>query len=312
VAPTNALVRGETILHDVDGDGAVDALTRAYDEQGTLYLAVNRDGAFEAPRIVGRVGSAQAFAAVDVDLDGTPDLCVLDAEGALLVFRGTLDADGRFAGFSPARGFVFGGQGNGLAVTDLDGDAIPDLLVTTSGAFFTFFGDGRGGFRRAPAAPLPPSPPPEAPPGQPAPPPLEGEGVPPRNDDFASATVIQSLPFSEIIDTSLATVARDDPLPSCARGRIGASVWYAYTPRVTGTVSVSTSGSSYLTVIGAYTAPGAALEELACSGAGNGLVLSATGGVTYYFFVASDGGGGGTLSFGISDAAPPPPPPPPR
>ena len=48
-------------------------------------------------------------------------------------------------------------------------------------------------------------------------------GAQPANDDCANATVIGSLPFTDEVDTSLATTEPGDPSGACTGG---ANVWY--------------------------------------------------------------------------------------
>ena len=65
--------------------------------------------------------------------------------------------------------------------------------------------------------------------------------LPPANDDFANATPIGSLPFQQSVDTSAATRQAGEPGPSCASGTLSGTVWYAYTPAASGSVSASAS-----------------------------------------------------------------------
>ena len=57
---------------------------------------------------------------------------------------------------------------------------------------------------------------------------------PPPNDTFEQATVISSLPFSQILDTTQATTDSTDAEALAACGGpsfpIAATVWYEYTP----------------------------------------------------------------------------------
>ena len=51
----------------------------------------------------------------------------------------------------------------------------------------------------------------------------------PANDDCAAATVVTSLPFTETVDTSLATTEVGEPTPSCLFSGSGQTIWYAWT-----------------------------------------------------------------------------------
>lgn len=126
--------------------------------------------------------------------------------------------------------------------------------------------------------------------------------VPPPNDAFATADVAAALPFSATVSTVEATAAPDDP--SCFGN--DASVWYAFTPVVSTSITADTFGSDFDTTLSAYTGTQGALTQLACNDdAGAGLQsqirFAVSAGTTYYFMVA--GAGGGNLVFGL-DAAP--------
>ena len=66
----------------------------------------------------------------------------------------------------------------------------------------------------------------------------------PPNDTFEQATVISSLPFSQILDTTQATTDSTDAEALAACGGpsfpIAATVWYEYTPPVDQSVLILT------------------------------------------------------------------------
>ena len=121
----------------------------------------------------------------------------------------------------------------------------------------------------------------------------------PTNDDFDNATVVtEPLPFTDDISTVDATTAADDP--DCLAS--GATVWYSYTPAVTGLYTATTAGSSYGATVSVYTGTRGALSQLGC----NVPVLSwqASAGTTYYLMVGSAAGlPGGQLSFTVQGPA---------
>jgi PKD repeat protein len=131
----------------------------------------------------------------------------------------------------------------------------------------------------------------------------------PPNDDFASATTITSLPFSTTEDTSQATWDPSDP-SSCASS---GSVWFAFTPSSNMQIDANTFGSSYDTVLSAWTGTQGSLSLVACnddfSGLQSRIGFQASAGTTYYFLVAvcCGGGfnGGGNLEFSVSQVVPP-------
>ena len=141
------------------------------------------------------------------------------------------------------------------------------------------------------------------------PPSTTGPASGPTNDDFANATVISSVPFSIAEDTSQATFDPSDPGGCSSNG----SVWFAYTPPSNVRIDADTFGSSYDTVLSAWTGTQGALNLIACnddfSGLQSKISFQATGGTTYYFMVAfccgSGGNGGGSLQFSVNQILPP-------
>jgi len=93
-------------------------------------------------------------------------------------------------------------------------------------------------------------------------------------------------------------------------------VWFAYTPSSNVQIDADTFGSSYDTVLSAWTGTQGALSLIACnddfSGLQSKISFQATGGTTYYFMVGrccGDGGnGGGSLTFSVNQTTPPAPP----
>jgi len=136
----------------------------------------------------------------------------------------------------------------------------------------------------------------------PAPPP------PPANDDFNSAVLVNTSPYSATVSTVGATTAADDPVFPCI-GRQGYnSVWYRYTPGASGTLDVDTYTSTYDTVLAVWTGSRGSLTNRACSDDAGGLQshvnLAVTAGTTYHIEVASYSGGGGTLNLHATGPAP--------
>lgn len=130
----------------------------------------------------------------------------------------------------------------------------------------------------------------------------------PTNDDFDDATGIDSLPFTDTVDTTAATTAPDDP--DCV-GQ-GPTVWYAFTPLDDTRIEANTFGSDYDTTLSVYTGMQGALDQLACNDDADGTLQSrvrfdATAGETYFFMVgAFDSGPGGMLEFLVDVTSVPP------
>jgi len=131
------------------------------------------------------------------------------------------------------------------------------------------------------------------------------EILPPPNDDFTDATVIGGLPFTDRVDTTAASFESGEPTPSCFNAQNG-TVWYAFTPAASGSVSASAGGSFFPAVVAAYTGNSlASLTEVGCRLFSDVLTLDASAGATYFFQVAGIFGESGPLQFQL-DVTPPP------
>lgn len=137
---------------------------------------------------------------------------------------------------------------------------------------------------------------------------------PPANDVCAAATPITAFPFSTTIETRLATTASDDPIPSCIVApspKSAKSVWFRITSPISGTVTLSTAGSSYDTVVAAYTGRCGLLASVGCNDDGGGdlaalLTLPVAAGTPYLVAVTDFASTGGTLVFTATfDLGPP-------
>jgi hypothetical protein len=137
--------------------------------------------------------------------------------------------------------------------------------------------------------------------------------APPSNDTFAGATVISSLPYSDIQDTTEATVDADDASLATVCSvdptlTFSNSVWYAYTPSADQTVRIDTSGSSYSVAGAIVTGTPGAFSAVPGGCFIGGTTVALTAGITYYIDLLQFGAGsGGTLQLSISEAIPPDP-----
>jgi len=129
---------------------------------------------------------------------------------------------------------------------------------------------------------------------------------PPANDDFANATPITAVPFSDSVDTTAATVEPNEPNPSCGYGPSAATVWYGFTPSASGSYTASTPGS-YAEVAADTGSSLGGLTEVGCRAFGSPLTFHATAGATYYIQVQGMFGNRGTINFHL-DVAPAPAP----
>jgi hypothetical protein len=132
----------------------------------------------------------------------------------------------------------------------------------------------------------------------------------PANDDRGAATVVNGLPFHDVIDTSEATPQAGDP--DCASGPGNPTVWYSFTPAANGRLVATTKGSDYDTTLLVATPDGSGgLDVIACdddsSGVSSTVIWQGTAGQEYLLMAgACCGNGGGVL---VIDLRRPPPPP---
>jgi PKD repeat protein len=126
----------------------------------------------------------------------------------------------------------------------------------------------------------------------------------PPNDDFGYAKSIGSLPYSDSVDTTAASLEAGEPSPSCYGGLAG-SAWYAYTPAASGSVSTSIN-AFFTTEMAAYTGSSVSgLTQVGCRAFGGVMTIHVDAGTTYYFQVGGMFGSRGTLTFHL-DVTPPP------
>lgn len=142
-----------TVFGDFFNDGAAHPFTRTkfftqsgfrFLTQTSFDLARNRDGIFDVPETVTTTPGDIDFriAVTDADLDGNADVWVV-GQGTIQLFRG--HGDGTFTP-GPIQDLRVGQL---VAVADVDGDGIDDLVFWLGRAMWTLYGDGRGGFRHA-------------------------------------------------------------------------------------------------------------------------------------------------------------------
>ena len=135
---------------------------------------------------------------------------------------------------------------------------------------------------------------------------------PPANDNFANRIVLNGT--GVVATGNNANATKETGEPNHAGNVGGRSVWWSWTAPANGTVTNSTIGSAFDTLLGVYT--GAAVNALTLvasdndSGGGSTsrAVFPVTGGVTYQIAVDGSGGASGniTLNLDFTPAVPPP------
>jgi hypothetical protein len=126
------------------------------------------------------------------------------------------------------------------------------------------------------------------------------QGTGPANDSFANAVVISGA--SGTLTSTNTGATKEGGEPNHASNPGGKSVWYRWTPGVTGTTVIDTVGSSFDTLLAIYTGTDvasltllAANNDLSASVVQSRVLFSATAGTTYR--IAVDGNSASSGSF---------------
>ena len=128
---------------------------------------------------------------------------------------------------------------------------------------------------------------------------------PPPNDDFANASSVGALPFNDSADMTAATTEPGEPAPG--GNLIAGSVWYAFTPTESGSLTASANLCCVFPTLGVYTGDSLGGLTEVKSASGGMLTFSAIAGTLYHIQVARGGGFGGTISMSFHlDVTPPP------
>ncbi|TMB93419.1 MAG: peptidase S8, partial [Chloroflexi bacterium] len=138
---------------------------------------------------------------------------------------------------------------------------------------------------------------------------VTAEAAAPSNDNFATPTSVPAvLPYANTQSAVEATLEAGEPKPC---GIFAATVWYSFAPTSSGTVQVSTAGSSYDTVLAVYTGNSfASLNMIDCnddtgSSLQSAVQFSAVAGTTYRIQAGSVDAVAGDLSFSAAWGTPP-------
>src|SRR5438874_7653415 len=127
------------------------------------------------------------------------------------------------------------------------------------------------------------------------------------NDDFANATGISALPFSEVANLLSASAEAGEQTPSCAifYPPVSRTVWYSFTPAVTGSVSARIVNASIASVVAAYTGSSVtSVSEIGCNVSGGNVTFRAQAGTTYHFLAGGLFGLGGSVGFRLEVTPP--------
>jgi PKD repeat protein len=129
--------------------------------------------------------------------------------------------------------------------------------------------------------------------------------IPPANDDFASATRVTTLPFSEQIDLAAATVEPGEPAGTNCFGEepLYASAWYAFTPAADGQLQVLTYAHFENAWVTIYT--GSSIDALTQIDCGLQNSTPVQSGTTYYVRIAAQSLDKGLIDVTLRQTPPP-------
>ena len=127
--------------------------------------------------------------------------------------------------------------------------------------------------------------------------------APGANDRCADAVVVNSMPYSATQST-IGFTSTGDPLPLCS-GEPARAAWYRYTPPTVGRLWLSTSGSSFDTVLVLYQGTCTSLTEWVCGddvGASQNATVASVvyPGQTYYIMAGGHQEAAGDLAISMS------------
>jgi PKD domain-containing protein len=130
----------------------------------------------------------------------------------------------------------------------------------------------------------------------------------PANDNFADATIIESLPFHDSLDSTKATLELNEP-NFCGSTPQTQSVWYSFTPSADIVLTADMTGSSFgdanLTIFKAVEPGFGGLNFLMIACGGGPVTFHAQAGTTYYLQAGSSSSGGGDLHLNLVEVPPP-------
>ena len=246
------------------------------------------------------------------DIDGAHTVLASNDAG---IGSGGASGSGLLINFTMSAPAATGNYVLSITGSTLNNSLAGQIAHTTAGADMqvTSSPDGSCAAEASPTPPSTPTPTPETP--TPTATPTPAGCVVPANDNFASATVVESLPFSDSLCNTFATYELGEPFDCPSMDH---TVWYDFTPSSDGKLQADTRGSDFGTVLAVYT--GADFDSMVLVACNNdeqpGVIFTslvrfnATAGQTYHFEVGGYHRETGNLNFHLFEVVVTPTPSP--
>ena len=141
----------DVVVADLTGDGIPDLVVANYNDDTVSVLIGRGDGTF-LPQEVFPVGEKPySLTVADVNGDGRPDIIVANAASDTLSVLLNLGGTNNHVNFASQMTFPTGKQPFSVAVADLTGNGVPDIITANaaSNTVSVLMGNGNGTFRAA-------------------------------------------------------------------------------------------------------------------------------------------------------------------
>lgn len=141
-----AVSTGSVYAADLNNDGSLDLLSLSEGATSTVLVNLNNgDGTFKSTITVSTgVNSLTKLVAGDVNADGRADIVVASSANGAKVMLGNGDGT-----FSSGQAIVSGIQVSDVAIGDINGDSVKDIIAGNGTNLLTFAGSGGGTFGNA-------------------------------------------------------------------------------------------------------------------------------------------------------------------
>ncbi len=141
--------RGAVAVADLTGDGVPDLVVANYNDDTISVLVGKGDGTFLPQEVFAVEAKPYSLAVADLTGDGRLDIVVANSASDTVSVLMNLGGNNDHVYFVPQVTFAAGMQPFSVAVADLSGDGIPDIITANaaSNTISVLMGQGGGSFR---------------------------------------------------------------------------------------------------------------------------------------------------------------------